>query len=61
MEKSNNEIFGYFGNETKKEYSIQADDSIQTKCYESDTFQTFQKTASLTNFLNFFAEKKEEK
>ncbi|VBB27956.1 unnamed protein product [Acanthocheilonema viteae] len=41
MAKSDNEIFDYFGNETKNEDIIQADDSIEMKCYESDNFQTY--------------------
>ncbi|KAM3727265.1 G-protein coupled receptor [Dirofilaria immitis] len=46
MAKSDEGIFDYPGNETIEEKSIQADDSIQMKCYESDNFQIFQKTAN---------------
>lgn len=42
------------GNETKDEDIIRADDSIQMKCYESDDFQTFQKTVPIKSILNFF-------
>uniref|UniRef100_A0AAF5RTZ0 G-protein coupled receptors family 1 profile domain-containing protein n=1 Tax=Wuchereria bancrofti TaxID=6293 RepID=A0AAF5RTZ0_WUCBA len=44
MTKSDKEMFGYSENETKEQDSIQPDNSIQMKCYESDNFQTFQKT-----------------
>ncbi|MCP9264911.1 Melanopsin [Dirofilaria immitis] len=52
MAKSDEGIFDYPGNETIEEKSIQADDSIQMKCYESDNFQIFQKTASFRILLN---------
>lgn len=51
MGKSDSEVFSYSGNETN---IIQADDSFQTKCYESENFQTFQKTASFKKYFKFF-------
>ncbi|CAG9533669.1 unnamed protein product [Cercopithifilaria johnstoni] len=44
MKISDKEIFGNFGNGTNDMDIIQADNSIQMKCYESVNFQTFQKT-----------------
>ncbi|EFO21543.2 hypothetical protein LOAG_06946 [Loa loa] len=51
MAKSDKEIFDYSGNETKEEDGIETDNSIQVKCYESDNFQAFQKTASFKRIL----------
>uniref|UniRef100_A0A915PU90 G-protein coupled receptors family 1 profile domain-containing protein n=1 Tax=Setaria digitata TaxID=48799 RepID=A0A915PU90_9BILA len=44
MAQSDTELFDYFENETREEHSIEMDDSIGIKCYESENFQTFQKT-----------------
>lgn len=44
MEKDS-EIIGYFGNKST-DSPIQIDDTIETICYESDSFQTFQYTVS---------------
>lgn len=49
MAKINDEIFNYSGNETVGEDIIEADDSIQMKCYQSDNFQMFQKTVCFKN------------